>query len=211
MKRSTYILVMLILSFVAMQGQKMDDENPLYARAGFKAGASYASVFGDIDNPGGRFRMHLGALVEYPVTRKFFIQGELLYSAQGYTTEVNGEEQKVSLNFISLPIVGKFYFTDSFNLETGIQTSLLNNVRNESLADNDPFFDSFNNLDISWIIGAGYKLESGLFFQMRYNLGLTILNNDSVAAPNNRNSVAQFSIGYLFKTKYNRRIIQEEE
>jgi len=159
MKRNIFILLILIFGVLFGNAQKLDDENPLYARAGFKGGISYSGVLGDIDNVGGRVRVHLGALVEYPVSSNFFIQGELLYSSQGYTREVNNTKQKISLNYISLPILAKFYVTPPLSIETGLQASLLSNVRNEDLDDNDPFFDSFNNLDISWIIGAGYKFE----------------------------------------------------
>ncbi|WP_378174531.1 porin family protein [Aquimarina sp. SS2-1] len=210
MRRTIFLQILIIFGFISVNAQKIDDADPLYARAGFKGGLSYSSVFGDIDNASGRFRIHLGAVVEYPITSKFFLQGELLYSAQGYKVDVNNREQKVSLNFISLPIVAKFQLHESLSLDTGIQVSILSNVRNDDLEDNDPFFDSFNNLDVSGVFGATYKLESGLFFQLRYNLGFTILNNNTVANPNNRNSVAQLSVGYLFKTKNNRRIIREQ-
>ncbi|AXT55356.1 PorT family protein [Aquimarina sp. AD1] len=210
MKRNVFILIVIIFSFISVNAQKISDEDPLYARAGFKGGINYSSILGDADDTSGRVRIHLGALVEYPISSKFYIQGELLYSAQGYKVEVAGQEQKISLNYISLPIVTKFYVTEKISLETGPQFSILTTVGNDDVADNDPFFDSFNDFDFSWAVGAGYKLESGLFFQVRYNLGLTNINDTGVIDITNRNSVAQLSVGYLFKTKDNRRIIREQ-
>ncbi|MBQ4802326.1 PorT family protein [Aquimarina sp. MMG015] len=210
MKRNVFILIVIIFSFISVSAQKISDEDPLYARAGFKGGINYSSILGDADDTSGRVRIHLGALVEYPISSKFYIQGELLYSAQGYKVEVAGQEQKISLNYISLPIVTKFYVTEKISLETGPQFSILTTVGNDDVADNDPFFDSFNDFDFSWAVGAGYKLESGLFFQVRYNLGLTNINDTGVIDITNRNSVAQLSVGYLFKTKDNRRIIREQ-
>ncbi|WP_298539629.1 porin family protein [uncultured Aquimarina sp.] len=209
MKRNIFIL-MMVLSFVSVNAQKLDDEDPLYARAGFKGGINYSNILGDADGTEGRIRIHLGAVVEYPISSKFYIQGELLYSAQGYKVDVGGQEQKISLNYFSLPIITKTYVTERISLETGPQFALLTNVGNDDVADNDPFFDSFNNFDVSWAFGAGYKLESGLFFQLRYNLGLTNINDTSIIDITNRNSVAQLSIGYLFKTKNNRRISREQ-
>ncbi|WP_299222006.1 porin family protein [uncultured Aquimarina sp.] len=209
MKRNTFIL-MMILSFVSVNAQKLDDEDPLYARAGFKGGINYSNILGDADGTEARIRIHLGAVVEYPISSKFFIQGELLYSAQGYKVDIGGQEQKISVNYFSLPIITKTYITERISLETGPQFAILTNVGNDDVEDNDPFFDSFNNFDISWAFGAGYKLESGLFFQLRYNLGLTNINDTSIIDVTNRNSVAQLSIGYLFKTKNNRRILREQ-
>ncbi|WP_108804390.1 porin family protein [Aquimarina sp. Aq107] len=210
MKRNVFILIVIIFSFISVNAQKISDEDPLYARAGFKGGVNYSSILGDADDTSGRVRIHLGALVEYPISSTFYIQGELLYSAQGYKAEVAGQEQKISLNYISLPIVTKFYVTEKISLETGPQFSILTTVGNDDVADNDPFFDAFNDFDFSWAVGAGYKLESGLFFQLRYNLGLTNINDTGVIDITNRNSVAQLSVGYLFKTKDNRRIIREQ-
>ncbi|WP_299436042.1 porin family protein [uncultured Aquimarina sp.] len=210
MKRNSFLLIIVILSFVSINAQKLSDEDPLYARAGFKGGVNYSSIIGDADGTDARVRVHLGVVVEYPISSKFFLQGELLYSAQGYKLDVADQEQKISLNYISLPIIAKIYVTESISLETGPQFGLLANVGNEDIADDDPFFDSFNSFDISWGVGAGYKLESGLFFQLRYNLGLSNINDTSIIDVTNQNSVAQLSIGYLFKTKNNRRIIREQ-
>ncbi len=209
-KNSIIITMVIILGFISGNAQKISDEDPLYARAGFKAGVNYSNIIGDTDDTDSRVRIHLGAVVEYPISSKFFIQGELLYSAQGYKVRVGDQEQKISLNYISLPIITKIHIAGPLSLETGPQFSLSTTVRNEDIPDNDPFFDSFKDLDISWVLGAGYKLESGMFFQLRYNLGLTNINDTGVADITNRNSVAQLSIGYLFKTKNNRRILREE-
>ena len=209
MKRNTFTILLVILSVLTVCGQKLDDKDPLYPRAGFKGGVSYNTILGDSD-ASARIRVHLGVVVEYPVSSRFFIQGELLYSAQGFTLNLEDEEQDVSLNYLSLPIIAKIHLTESFSLETGPQFSTLANVGNDDVPDDDIFFDSFTDFDFSWGFGAGYKLESGLFFQLRYNLGISNINDTEVVDIRNTNAVAQVSIGYLFKTKNNRRIIQEE-
>ncbi|GAA3507980.1 porin family protein [Aquimarina addita] len=201
----------MIICFVLSSHAQKIDEDPQYARAGFKGGVSYTGITGDLDNAGSRIRVHLGAVVEYPISSTFFIQGELLYSAQGYTVDIENMEQKISLNYLSLPIIAKYYVTEQISIESGPQFSTLSTVRNEDVADNDDFFNSFSNFDFSWGFGAGYKLESGLFFQLRYNLGLSNINDTAVFDVTNRNSIGQLSIGYLFKTKNNRRIIRQEE
>ncbi len=204
-RQSTFTLIVLVCSLNSINAQKLD-ENPLYARAGFKGGINYSTIIGDVDSPKGRIRVHLGVVLEYPISEKFYVQGELLYSAQGYSIDVDDMEQNVSLNYLTLPILTKLYLTQSISLETGPQFSLLNTVGNDDVADNDPFFNSFNDFDFSWGIGGSYRLESGLFFQLRYNLGFSNINKASI---NNRNSIAQLSIGYLFKTKNNRRQLYE--
>ncbi len=198
----------LLLGCVAITTAQKIDYNPLYARAGFKAGVNYSNITGDVPDTDARIRVHLGAVLEYPITTTFYVQGELLYSALGYSFTEADEEQDVSLNYLSLPLVVKYFVNSHISLETGPQVSLLNSVSNDVIEDSDPFFNSFNDFDTSWVAGVGYKLESGLFFQLRYVIGISDISKNEVAK---RNSVAQVSVGYLFKTKNNRRIIQQEE
>lgn len=212
MRKRTFVsFIMVICVFFCTHAQKID-EDPQYARAGFKGGVNYSGITGDIDDSGSRIRVHMGAVIEYPISSTFFIQGELLYSAQGYTIDVDDMEQKISLNYLALPIIAKFYVTDQMSLESGPQMSALSTVRNEDIEDNDDeFFNSFNSFDFSWGFGAGYKFDSGLFFQLRYNLGLSNINDTDVIDVTNKNGIGQVSIGYLFKTKNNRRVIRVEE
>ncbi|TSE11451.1 porin family protein [Aquimarina algiphila] len=203
--RNNFFLITTILMVITSSLYSQDEGEALYTRAGFKFGGNYANITGDAEDTDARIRVHLGAVIEFPITRRFFIQAEVLYSAQGYTFDEAGEENKISLNYLALPVVAKVYFTDKFSLETGPQLATLANASESAEDTPDEFFDSFSNFDFSWGFGAGYKLESGLFFQVRYNLGLTNIVDIEGVDIDNKNAVGQISVGYLFKTKNNRR------
>jgi len=48
-------------------------------------------------------------------------------------------------------------------------------------------------------LGVGYKLPMGLFFQARYNIGLTDIYEDLVGLQREaKNNVFQLSVGYMF-------------
>ncbi|GAA4271661.1 hypothetical protein GCM10022258_09550 [Aquimarina gracilis] len=181
------------------------DEDPLYTRAGFKVGLNYANVTGDLDDTDARVRMHLGAVIEFPVSQRFFVQTEVLYSAQGYTIEEGGVENKISLNYLTLPVIAKYYFTPHFSFETGPRLATLASSSQSEGEETDEFFDTFNDFDFGWNFGAGYKAESGLFFQLHYTLGLNEVIDTNVVDVSVNNSLLQLSVGYLFKTKNNRR------
>lgn len=203
MKKFFFTVSALMMMITSLYAQEESEQ--LYTRAGFKAGLNYANITGDIKDTDARVRMHLGAVVEFPVSQRFFVQAEVLYTAQGYKVDNGEEENKISLNYLTLPIIAKFYFTDKFSLETGPQLAILANATESAEDTPDEFFDSFNSFDFSWGFGAGYKRKNGLFFQLRYNLGLTNINDIDTLDIDFKHSVAQLSVGYLFTTKNNRR------
>jgi len=170
MQRAILASFFLLLQVSGMLAQ--DEETPLYTRAGFKTGINLSNVSGEIDNSKSRIRLHLGAVIEFPVSPKFFVQPEVLFSAQGYVTEEAGVENKISLTYLSLPILLKYNVAEAISLESGPQFSTLTTTSNSIGDESDRFFNSFNNFDFSWSLGAGYKLESGMFFQLRYTIPL---------------------------------------
>ncbi len=53
--------------------------------------------------------------------------------------------------------------------------------------------------DFGLNLGVGYKMESGLNFGARYNLGLSDVNDsDMDGGAEYKNSVIQVSVGYFF-------------
>ncbi len=202
MKKNIFLIVALLMMVSFSYAQ---DENPLYTRAGFKVGLNYANVTGDLADTDARVRMHLGAVIEFPVSQRFYVQTEVLYSAQGYKIEENGEENKISLNYITLPIIAKYYFTPRFSFESGPRLASLASATQSAEDPSDDFFNTFNTFDFGWNFGAGYKAESGLFFQLHYTLGLNEIIDTNVIDVSVNNSLVQLSVGYLFKTKNNRR------
>ncbi len=64
--------------------------------------------------------------------------------------------------------------------------------------DGDSFdIEDTNVIDFGLNFGLGYKLDSGLNFSARYNLGLSNID-DSDSNVETKNSVFQFSVGYFF-------------
>ena len=90
--------------------------------------------------------------------------------------------------------MGKYYLTKGFSLEAGPQIGFLLSAKN----DKTDVKDSFNTVDFGVNFGLGYKLDNGLNFGARYNLGLSDINNIDNSSNKNRIGVFQLSVGYFF-------------
>ena len=214
MKNVFLFVAAAILSFNVAEAQEF--------RMGAKAGVNFASIGGEYaENFDPRVSFHLGGLVEIPLTGKFAIQPELLYSSQGmkegyYTFVFNSNiKSNLKLDYINIPIMGKYYIIENLSIEVGPQVGFLISAKNkysyhQESGTND-VKNSFKTLDLGIGLGASYRLNNGVFFSLRFNKGLSNVNdsnryninpNDYPANTDlnfkNRNNVFQISGGYSF-------------
>lgn len=154
--------------------------------------------------------IYFGVYAEIPVSETFSIQPELLYSRQGGTQDGSlvfqegnfNYESTFNLSYLTVPIMAKFYVAKGLSLEAGPQIGFLlksevdievNNALFASSTTED-VKDFTKSNDFAFNIGAGYQLNSGLNFNLRYNIGLTDAYEDIDA----KNSVFQVGVGYTF-------------
>ncbi|RMB57394.1 PorT family protein [Dokdonia sinensis] len=202
--------ILCVGTFIATQAQEFN--------FGAKAGVNLASIGGDdTDDLDGRTSFHLGLTGTYMLSEQFALQGELLYSSVGAKFEENGDgfsgESVTKLDYLSIPLLGRFFVTEGFSLEAGPQISLLLSAKEEF-----DFSDSFegevisesgeedvdefiNGLDLGFALGTTYELDMGVFLSARYVLGLSNINDfddDDGDDFKNQNNVLQVSVGYKF-------------
>ena len=184
MKKGFLVVVLFILGISTSQAQLL--------KFGVKGGLNFANYTGgDVD--GFDFKSitsyHAGVVAEIKIFENFALQPELLYSTQGSELEGFGEQVKNELGYLSLPVLAKFYLTkDKLSLELGPQASVLVSERNEVDAGDS------NTFDFAVAGGLSYKITNGLFVSGRYAAGLTEPKKDADV----KNSVIQFSVGYMF-------------
>ena len=212
MKKVLFFAALLLFSMVTINAQDV--------KFGAKAGVNFASITGDdTDDLDGRTAFHLGVVAEIPISEKFSFQPELLYSAQGasqkssfdeFNYEVK-EELTGKLDYLNLPLMAKFYVADGFSLEAGPQIGFLLSAKADyefsasgggedySESDSIDLKDETKSIDFGANFGVGYKMESGLNFGIRYNLGLSNINDGEGSDDfKNQNGVFQISVGYFF-------------
>jgi opacity protein-like surface antigen len=156
--------------------------NAQETKFGIKGGLNNTNWTGDFDTDA-KTSFYLGGLVDITVSEKFHVQPELLYSSEGASDDLG-------VSYLRLPIMAKFYVADGFSLQAGPELAF------KIGAEEDAVDDSIKSLDYGLGVGAGYELTSGLFFDLRYNLGLANISEDDNF--DIKNTGLQFGLGYRF-------------
>ena len=167
---------------------------------GAKAGVNFADITGDdVDSFSGRTAFHVGFVAEIMISEKFAFQPELLYSAQGSDYDDEDFSGSVKADYLNVPLMAKYYVGEGFSLEAGPQVGLLLSAKDDYGDGEEDIKEFLKSTDFGLNLGVGYKMESGLNFGARYNLGLSDVNDsDMDGGAEYKNSVIQVSVGYFF-------------
>lgn len=196
MKRSILIVTMALFGITNMNAQE-------FVMFGAKGGVNFSNFAGDgfasfEEDSNARTAYHLGLLAEIPLSDRFSLQPEVLYSAQGFDiTQIDDNpDVEFRLDYVTVPVLAKFYVTDGLSLVAGPQFGFL--AESEIKSENSEIeldSENFNNFDMAVGLGAEYKFNK-FFLYGRYNAGLTdIYENEDIEA---KNSVIQAGIGFMF-------------
>lgn len=195
MKKEILFIAAFVLSTTFAAAQE-------YVYFGIKGGVNFSTFsgdgFSDFNDESARTAYHLGLLAEVPVSDRFSVQPEVLYSAQGFDIIRRQDNADIEhqLDYVNIPVLAKFYLTDGFSLEAGPQLGF---VVNDQIGDGDNDINFYNedrnDLDVSLGLGASYKFNN-FFLYGRYNAGLTDIYDGQGADA--KNSVVQAGVGLLF-------------
>lgn len=187
--KKLFVITMALVAF------NISAQNITY---GAKGGLNFATMVGeDAEDIDKRTSFHLGITAEIEISDTFSIQPELLYSGQGFKTDVDDESDTVSVDYITLPVMAKFYVGNDFSLEAGPQIGFL--VSAES--DGEDVKEFLKSTDFALNLGAGYKINSKMNINLRYSMGLTDVlkgEGEDDEAADFKHSVFLLSIGYNF-------------
>ena len=189
MKKLTLCIVILTMLQTAVYSQDY--------KLGAKAGINFANLTGDFQNGKTRTSIHLGGVAEFRINDLFAVQPELLYSGQGANAD-NDDNNVVKINYITIPVIAKYFVTESLTIEAGPQVGFLASAKSTVDGNTTDIKEFTKSMDLGFNLGLGYVLDQGVFFGARYYFGSDI--ND---APNStmkiKNGVFQLSAGYYFK------------
>ena len=193
--------ILLTVAFLAFGFINAQDKKDM--SFGVKGGLNVSSVTNAVQygaNSSSLIGFHLGVFGEFMVSDKFAIQPELLYSAQGVTVDDSeGNKVDAKLDYINIPVMAKFYATNSFSLEFGPQIGFLVSAKEKSGGVTTDIKDATKSTDFGLNLGMGYDITENMVLGLRYNFGLSQLQKDLGSGEKaSKNSVFQFSFGYKF-------------
>ncbi|MEP6260338.1 MAG: porin family protein [Gillisia sp.] len=153
---------------------------------GIKGGVNFTKMNSEeFAGNSNRVGFHVGLLTEIPLGNKFSIQPEVLYSTQGTKADVImfGGNPTVSfhLDYIQVPLVIKWYLTQSLALEAGPSFNFLvnNELGSQRVQPLDRLLlfgiesDFGRKFEFGGVLGASYKFGHNLLGSARYVYGLT--------------------------------------
>jgi hypothetical protein len=159
-----------------------------------------------------------GLLLSIPLSKKFSLQPEAVYSTQGAdgkpTVAYSVSATEVyKFNYVNIPLLLKYKLPLGIFLETGPQLGLLvkadidESVVGTYTTTHYSVKNQYKSTDIAWVLGAGYLSPFNVGFDIRYNLGLTDFSNSAptpgmqqlpIENGSIKNSVVQIGIFYVF-------------
>lgn len=159
------IFTIIVLSVIILKTHAQMDISP-----GIRAGLSGSGMMsGEMTEKVG---FYAGGFAEMNFGGKYSFQPELIYIQQGATYMHNQvDEDKVSLNYLSLGLMNKISFTENFYAIGGISLDYL-----MSYDFPDGLIEDEEDLVVKWdwalSLGAGYRLPIGVILEARFKIGL---------------------------------------
>lgn len=195
----------------------------LHAQLSIKPGVKTGVDFSRLTNFNSDFKtgFYLGGQLAIKFNKVYTLQPELMYSQQGGSTKYsiyefgpgtgiykNDFSTNVSIEYLSLSAINKFYFGGGFHLVVGpsLDFKVNDNFTND-LNLKDPI-----GFDFAIIGGVGYSFSNGLSFDARFKQGMVDIygNNYNMNMDTNNNGnydevvlnqSFQLGLSYIFDLK----------
>ncbi len=149
---------------------------------GVKGGLNFAGIRVDEgSDPDGKVGVHFGGFLSNEIRNNWSIQGELLFSFQGW------EDQNVT--YLNIPILAKYNVDSKLSFHAGPQLGIL-------LGGDNDANDFLTTADATLAFGGEYYFQGNVYGGARYNLGLSNINDVDGNEVDIFNRVFQIYIGY---------------
>jgi hypothetical protein len=190
------VMVMLTFSMLHAQNSSVGITGGIDASRMAVAGASGGPLKYRTDLTGGIF-------FENAFSSNIGIQVEANYSAQGtgLISDDGSTIGSIRVNYITLPVLLKFYGSQRLSFFAGPQVGFLISAKTKTNGQEETEVDDqFKKTDFYAVFGGEYKFASGFFINARYNVGITnVVDEDELPENEFKNRYFSFRVGYAFK------------
>ncbi len=163
---------------------------------GIKVGGNIADLHGDESGAHSKVGLHVGVLAHIHLSDEFALQPELVYSRQGVKSRVSGNDVSLHLDYLNLPVLIQYMFSNGFRIQTGPQFGFMLSAEAQSGNQSQDVKNQYNSIDLSLPVGVGYIADSGFGVDLRYVVGLSnVSENDDNKVTN---GVLQLGVFYQF-------------
>jgi hypothetical protein len=167
------------------------------AKFGLKGGINLSTFNHSSAEYDSRIGLHLGGLAHIHLAPEWAIQPELIYSQEG------GEDfnnTKIKLDYINIPVMLQYMFSNGFRIEAGPQIGILVNEKYKYTNGTEEEFDDFKTVNTSIGFGLNYLSNGGIGVGGRYNLGLNDISESRSSTA--KNNTFQISLFYMFDSDH---------
>ncbi|MCM8571092.1 PorT family protein [Gramella jeungdoensis] len=196
--KKTFLLVAIAIFGLGASANAQE-----YWNFGIKGGANFTNMSSDgFEDNNSRTGFHLGLLAEIPVSDRFSIQPEALYSTQGFEVETSNYTDEYKLDYIQVPLIAKIYLIDGFAVEAGPSFNFLVNEEYEyesGLLEIENDSELASSFEFGGALGLSYKFNNGFFLSGRYTKGFTnVYDSDDFDDDAIKNNGFQVGLGLQF-------------
>jgi hypothetical protein len=217
MKKLLILTAIILFGFTSVNAQKD-------FQFGVKAGPNLSTISTDNDIIcfESAIGVQFGVMAEVPLGEKMAFGPELGYKAANidYCIEdyylddfptvtskaaaADDYSGTIKLRYLDIPLMLKYYVAEGFSLEAGPNVAFLLSAKDDwndfGETGEDDIKDELKGIDFGVNFGLGYKLEGGLNFGARYNLGLSDANDNKEEIGDDYLKIRSFQVfvGYFF-------------
>ena len=185
MKKITILIASFFL-FFSVKAQQ--------AHFGIKGGVNVSNLnFNNNTITDSKVGVNFGVLAHIHASKTWAIQPEVIYSLEGAKSHGNNNIS-YNLNYINVPVLLQYMFSNGFRLEGGPQIGFLLSAKTKN-SDVSVTNNAYESTAFSIPLGVGYLTTSGLGFDARYVFGLSNINQDK-SGPVIQSNVFQLGIFY---------------
>lgn len=160
---------------------------------GIKGGGNLSTFTGSGNQYYSSFSMlagwNAGVFTNFFLGNHFAIAPEVLYTREGAKVTTSSSQDNLNfssndnlmLDYISVPVMAKYKWTCGLYVETGPEINF--NISNSNWQ-GESVRNITNGAEFAWGAGVGYQSPIGLGIGLRYNLGISKVDNTSNASWN---------------------------